>query len=76
MSRLHVAAEILPPPHVARSTLSDRVSREINPEELGAVIDDIVEIARVCDAFEAGGCVSIIVQRAAVRPPEGIHGRS
>jgi len=67
MSRLHIAAEILPPPHVARSTLNDRVSREINQDELGAVIDDIVEIARTCDAFEAGGCVSIVVQRATVR---------
>jgi len=34
---------------------------------LSGVIDDIVEIARVSDAFEAGGCVSIIVQRAAVK---------
>lgn len=67
MTRLHVAAEIIPPPHIARSTLSDRVSREIAQHELSAVIDDIVEIARVADAFEAGGCVSIIVQRAAVR---------
>ena len=71
MTRLHIAAEILPPPHVARSTLSDRVSREIDQAELGTVIDDIVEIARTCDAFEAGGCVSIVVQRAAVRPAEG-----
>lgn len=67
MTRLHVAAEIMPPPHVARSTLTDRVSREVALEELGSVIDDIVEIARTCDAFETGGCVSIIVQRAAIR---------
>ena len=69
-SRLHAAAEILPPPHVARTTLADRFSREIAPEELSAFIADVVEIARVCDAFEAGGCVSIVVQRAQQRPAE------
>jgi hypothetical protein len=70
VSRLHVAAEIMPPPHVARSTLTDRVAREIAPDELHAFVADVVEVARCADAFEAGGCVSIIVQRAATRPAE------
>lgn len=71
MSRLHVAAEILPPPHIARSTLADRIAREISPDELHAFVTDVVEIARCADAFDAGGCVSIIVQRAAIHPAEG-----
>lgn len=70
MTRLHVAAEIMPPPHLARSTLADRVTREIAPEELHAFVADVVEIARCADAFEAGGCVSIVVQRAQQRPVE------
>ena len=71
MSRLHVAAEILPPPHVARSTLTDRIAREIGADELHAFVTDVVEIARCADAFEAGGCVSIMVQRAVPRPTQG-----
>jgi hypothetical protein len=61
----------LVPPHLARSTLNDRVSREIAQHELQGVIDDIVEVARVADAFEAGGCVSITVQRAPMRTDRG-----
>ena len=72
MTRLHLTAEIIPPPHVARSTLADRVQREVLcPEDLSRAIADIVEVARVADAFEAGGCVSIVVQRGREAPRPG-----
>lgn len=71
MTRLHIVAEIMVPPHLARSTLNDRVSREVAQHEIHGVIDDIVEIARIADAFEAGGCVSIVLQRAPARADRG-----
>lgn len=72
MTRLHVTAEIVPPPHVARTTLADRIQREVLcPEDLSAAIADIVEVARTTDAFEAGGCVSILVQRGREAPQPG-----
>jgi hypothetical protein len=69
MSRLHVAVQLLPPPHHGPTGLVERF--ETAPEDCAVRLARFVELAALDGTLANGGCLSITVQRVPARPEGG-----
>jgi hypothetical protein len=69
MSRLHVAVQLLPPPHHGPAGLVDHFSADA--AECSVRIAEALEHAALDGTLAIGGCLSITVQRVPVKAAEG-----
>jgi len=66
VSQLHVAVQLLPPPHHGPAGLVDQF--HANPAESIARIKQALELATLDGTLANGGCLSITVQRVPAQP--------
>lgn len=64
-----LVATFLPPPHLARAGAQpERMAKEVSDGVVGSEVDAVIRAAMSVGLFDAGGCVDVVIQRAADRP--------
>ena len=66
--KVSLTMTLLPPPHLARAGAQpERLAKEISETLVGVEIDAVIHHAAAVGLFDAGGCVNVVIQRAALR---------
>lgn len=67
MTRVVLTAVIAPPPHlVAKGARQERLNKHCEMREVAAAVAEFVELTERFQVFDAGGALTVLVQRAPV----------